>query len=115
MDVCKIKKYLNAEKLQVKNSYVLNNLVETLKSKGMLPAICFVFSRRMVEKYAALIEKSVINDDDYKFQENIDNECFSILKKLPNYKEYLELPEYQFVLGLLRKGIAIHHSVLHLF
>ena len=110
LDICKIKKYLTTEKLQVKNSYVLNNLVETLKSKGMLPAICFVFSRRMVEKYAGLIEKSVINDDDYKFQENIDNECFSILKKLPNYKEYLELPEYQFVLGLLRKGIAIHHS-----
>ena len=74
----------------------------------MLPAICFVFSRRMVEKYAGLIEKSVINDDDYKFQENIDN-GFSILKKLPNYKEYLDA-EYQFVLGLLRKGIAIHHS-----
>ena len=44
------------------------------------------------------------------YQESIDNECFNILKKLPNYQEYLQLPEYQFVLGLLRKGIAIHHS-----
>ena len=110
LDVNKIKKYLNAEKLEVKNSYALNNIVEHLKNKGMLPGICFVFSRRLVERYAVLIEKSVINDDDFKFQENIDNECFSILKKLPNYKEYLQLPEYQFVLGLLRKGIAIHHS-----
>ena len=64
----------------------------------------------MVEKYASLIEKSVVSDDDCKFQESIDNECFNILKKLPNYQEYLQLPEYQFVLGLLRKGIAIHHS-----
>ena len=47
LDVCKIKKYLTSKKLQlVQNAYVLNNLVETLKSKGMLPAICFVFSRR---------------------------------------------------------------------
>ena len=60
----------------------------------------------MVEKYASLIEKSVVSDDDCKFQESIDNECFNILKKLPNYQEYLQLPEYQFVLGLLRKGIA---------
>lgn len=110
LDVCKIKKYLTKEKLLVKNSYALNNLVETLNSKGMLPAICFVFSRKMVERYASLIEKSVISEDDHKFQENIDKECFNILKKIPNYKEYLQLPEYQFVLGLLRKGIAIHHS-----
>lgn len=110
LETCKIKKYLKQEKLLVQNAFVLNNLVEHLKSKGMLPAICFVFSRKMVEKYASLIEKSVVSDDDCKFQESIDNECFNILKKLPNYQEYLQLPEYQFVLGLLRKGIAIHHS-----
>jgi len=110
LDICKIKKYLKQEKQLVQNAYVLNNLVEHLKRNGMLPAICFVFSRKMVEKYASLIEKSMVSEDDYKFQENIDKECFGILNKLPNYKEYLELPEYQFVLGLLRKGIAIHHS-----
>ena len=110
LETCKIKKYLKQEKLLVQNAFVLNNLIEHLKSKGMLPAICFVFSRKMVEKYASLIEKSVVSDDDCKFQESIDNECFNILKKLPNYQEYLQLPEYQFVLGLLRKGIAIHHS-----
>ena len=110
LETCKIKKYLKQEKLLVQNAFVLNNVIEHLKSKGMLPAICFVFSRKMVEKYASLIEKSVVSDDDCKFQESIDNECFNILKKLPNYQEYLQLPEYQFVLGLLRKGIAIHHS-----
>lgn len=110
LDICKIKKYLTKEKQDVKNSYALNNLVETLNAKGMLPAICFVFSRKMVERYASQIEKNVIGENDYKFQETIDNECFSILKKLPNYQEYLQLPEYKFVLGLLRKGIAIHHS-----
>ena len=110
LDICKIKKYLKQEKQLVQNAYVLNNLIEHLKRNGMLPAICFVFSRKMVEKYASLIEKSMVSEDDYKFQENIDKECFGILNKLPNYKEYLELPEYQFVLGLLRKGIAIHHS-----
>ena len=110
LDICKIKKSLTNGKHLVKNSYALNNLVETLNTKGMLPAICFVFSRKMVERYASVIEKNVISEHDHKFQETIDKECFNILKKLPNYQEYLQLPEYQFVLGLLRKGIAIHHS-----
>ena len=69
LDICKIKKYLKQEKQLVQNAYVLNNLVEHLKRNGMLPAICFVFSRKMVEKYASLIEKSMVSEDDYKFQE----------------------------------------------
>ena len=30
--------------------------------------------------------------------------------KLPNYKEYLELPEYMKIIKLLQKGIAFHHA-----
>jgi superfamily II RNA helicase len=40
----------------------------------------------------------------------IDRECEHIIRKLPNYQEYLNLPEYINMVTLLRKGIAIHHS-----
>jgi superfamily II RNA helicase len=40
----------------------------------------------------------------------IDRECEHIIRKLPNYQEYLNLPEYVNMVTLLRKGIAIHHS-----
>ena len=34
-------------------------------------------------------------------------ECRNIISKLPNYKEYIKLPEYCDVVKLLEKGIAI--------
>ena len=30
--------------------------------------------------------------------------------KLPNYKEFIQLPEFTFMVKLLEKGVAIHHS-----
>ena len=33
-----------------------------------------------------------------------------LMAKLPNYKEYLDLPEYQNMISLLQKGVAIHHA-----
>ena len=36
--------------------------------------------------------------------------CIIIIRKLPNYEEYLNLPEYISMIKLLEKGIGIHHS-----
>ena len=30
--------------------------------------------------------------------------------RLPNYREYIVLPEYEWITRLLEKGIAVHHS-----
>ena len=32
------------------------------------------------------------------------------MSKLPNYREYLQLPEYTNLLKLLQKGIGYHHA-----
>ena len=40
----------------------------------------------------------------------VRKECEQIVRKLPNFKEYLELPEYDTWVSLLEKGIGIHHS-----
>ena len=75
----------------------------------MLPAIGFVFSRRQVETCAQEITIPLLEDDS-KVGYIVRRECEQIIRKFPNFQEYLNLPEYNFVVGLLEKGIGIHHS-----
>ena len=93
-----------------KPHHTFNSIVKELKERNMLPAICFVFSRKKVEQYANMIEKSLFNEDETHFVNVIEKECSEILRKLPNYKEYLSMPEFTQMVKLLEKGIAIHHS-----
>ena len=102
--------YFQTNKIYIKRQFVLNQLISYLHHNDMLPAICFVFSRKNVEFCAKEITISLFNKDD-KTPSIIENECQKILmSKLKNYKEYLALEEYQMMISLLRKGIAIHHA-----
>ena len=105
----KVLSYISKNRIYTKRSFVLNNLVRYLNEKNMLPAICFVFSRKNVEICAKEIGISLF-DSESTIPATIAKECQQILMKLPNYKEYLNLPEYVFMTSLLKKGIAIHHS-----
>ena len=93
----------------MKRMAVLNNLVLYLRDHEMLPAIGFVFSRKNVERCAHEITVPLLEDDS-KVPYTIRRECEQIIRKLPNYREYLELPEYNDLVSLLEKGIGIHHS-----
>jgi len=107
----KLRKYMYKEKTYATPYYVFNTLIEKLKKEDKLPAITFVFSRRKVLQYAKMIEKSLFNDTTEKhYPSLVDKACKDILRKLPNYEEYIHLPEYTQMVSLLEKGIAIHHS-----
>ncbi len=94
----------------IKRKFILNELVKYLNMNNMLPALCFIFSRKNVEIAAKEIDFSLFALED-KTPNIIENECKQILmKKLPNYKEYIKLPEYIELITLLKKGIAIHHA-----
>lgn len=93
----------------MKRGHVLNNLTNYLKNNDMLPAIAFVFSRKNVELYAKEIT-TVLLEDDSKIPYTVRRECEQIVRKLPNFQEYLTLPEYNQLVSLLEKGIGIHHS-----
>lgn len=94
----------------LKRKFILNELVKYLNHNNMLPALCFIFSRKHVEIAAKEIDFSLFELED-KTPNIIENECKQILmKKLPNYKEYIKLPEYIELISLLKKGIAIHHA-----
>jgi len=102
--------YLQKSKDFIKRKFVFNNLVKYLDRNKMLPAICFIFSRKNVEQAAQEMTLTLFDKDD-KTPSIIEHECEKILiSKLKNYREYTALEEYQMMIGLLKKGIAIHHA-----
>lgn len=108
----KMKKILTLfekHKIFIKRQHVLNKLCEHLVNKEMLPALCYVFSRKQLEKCAHEITTNLLEFDS-KIPYTVDHECEQIIRKLPNYQEYLNLSEYINVVELLRKGIGIHHA-----
>ena len=95
--------------IRTKRQHVLNQVTKHLVENEMLPALCYVFSRKQLEICANEITTNLLEFDN-KTPYIIDRECEHIIRKLPNYQEYLNLPEYVNMVTLLRKGIAIHHS-----
>lgn len=110
-NLAKINKYFKLSNTPYSSrQFVLNTLITHLKKTDGLPAICFVFSRKNVEKAANEINFSLFEDDSI-IPNTIENECKKIImSKFTNYKEYLELPEYTNLIKLLQKGIGYHHA-----
>ena len=108
-NVKKSLKIFEKKNIIVKRSFALNQLLHYLVENNMLPAICFIFSRKNVEITASEITTNLLEFDS-KIPYIIKRECEQIIRKLPNYIEYLELPEYIKIVSLLEKGIAIHHA-----
>ena len=96
-------------KMFVKKGHVLNSVLRYLRDNNMLPAITFIFSRKQVEQCAKEVHISLYEEDS-DIPLKIEKECKESLRHLSNYQEYLYLPETTFILGLLQKGIAIHHA-----
>ena len=105
----KMTKLFEDKQIVSKRKFVLNNLALFLRDRDMLPAIAFVFSRKQVEMCASEITVPLLEDDS-KVGYTVRRECEQIVRKLPNFQEYLQLPEYGTLVGLLEKGIGIHHS-----
>jgi len=111
---------LDGNNIYVNRKTVLNNLCSHLRDQDMLPAICFVFSRKAVEQCAEEITiplgEPLTSLSNNALKGGVIGEprvpllCESILKRLPNWREYHGLPEYQALVKLLEKGIGIHHS-----
>jgi superfamily II RNA helicase len=108
-DITKMLTMFENNKVDMKRKHVLNQLSLYLRDHEMLPAIGFVFSRKHVELCAHEITVPLLEDDS-KVGYIVRRECEQIVRKLPNHREYLELPEYNSLVGLLEKGIGIHHS-----
>ena len=109
--VVKTIKLFEKHDVRVKRPFVLNQVAEYLVEHEMLPALCYVFSRKQLEKCAEEMTTNLLEFDS-KVAYTVDRECEQIIRKLPNFEEYLHLPEYVNVVQLLRKGVGIHHAGL---
>jgi superfamily II RNA helicase len=107
--IVKLDKYFNDNRVFMKRKHVLNQLGTFLYEREMLPAIAFVFSRKNVEACANDMTVPLLEFDS-KVSYTVRKECEQIIRKLPNFEEYLHLPEYQNLVSLLEKGVGIHHS-----
>jgi superfamily II RNA helicase len=105
----KILKLFNVNNIRIKRNHVINQVVKLLVENEMLPALCYVFSRKQVDLCAKELTTNVLEIDS-KIPSIVGHECEQIIRKLPNYNEYLNLPEYLTLVTLLEKGIATHHS-----
>ena len=105
----KVMKHFRLNNIRVNDTFVLNQIIKYLKDKHLIPAICFVFSRKQVEILASKINSNLFEKNSKK-SSTVEDECKKIIMKLPNYKEYLKLPIFGKIIKLLQKGIAIHHA-----
>ena len=58
-----IKTYISKQYIHINRSFVLNKLIKYLYENDMLPALCFVFSRKQVEVCADEINVSLFDDE----------------------------------------------------
>jgi superfamily II RNA helicase len=108
VDTFRVAKLIGAD--AVKRSTVIHRVVTYLKDNGMLPAICFVFSRKRANDMARQLGINLLSGDDDVISSNVSREVLSILKRLPNWEEYVRTHEYEEMIELMQRGIAVHHS-----
>jgi superfamily II RNA helicase len=86
-------------------THTLNECIDKLSQRSLLPALFFVFSRKECERYAEQITQTLINSADVASIKHI------MQFHLHRYNETLEhLPQYHQIVRLLERGIAFHHS-----
>ena len=101
--------YLKSNDKSVNRKYVINQVCDKLREREMFPALFFVFSRRQVQELASEVMVPLFEQGEKDYE--IEPICRQMLiSKVDNWKEYMSLPEYEFYLKLLHKGIGIHHA-----
>jgi len=102
-------KLFDSKNIFVKRAHVINQVCKHMVENEMLPAICFILSRKQLEICAKEVTVPLLEFDS-KVAYIARRECEQIIRRLPNYEEYLQLPEYNNIVSLIEKGIAIHHA-----
>lgn len=112
--VSRVKQYLMKTHNNPRPAQTLNDVVRHLRDKKLTPAIIFVLSRAKLEMYAKQITVPLVDtatDINAEYAGTVRRKCEQILRsKIGNWQEYQTLPEFLMVVGLLEKGIGIHHA-----
>lgn len=100
---------LTKDKFRVHDKFVINECLEHLKHNDLFPCLLFVFSRKQVENISKqiFVDLFLPDEKDYMIRPIFTK---MLVQKLENWKEYVNLPECEFYIELLEKGIGIHHA-----
>jgi ATP-dependent RNA helicase DOB1 len=82
----------------------MNEHIEMLETQTLLPALFFVFSRKMCVTYASKVTHDLVTSSETASIKHI------LDFHLHRYPELQTLPQYWDLSALLLKGIAYHHS-----
>jgi len=98
----------SVDKVKLKSfTHTLNEALDVLQYRNLLPALFFVFSRKETERYADQLKDTLLDTSEQASVKHI------ISFQLHPYIKTLEhLPQYHQLLPLLQRGIAFHHSGL---
>ena len=105
--VNKIQDYISNNRIFVKRVHVFNQVISYLNENELLPAISFIYSRKNVERIAKEVQCKLITEEQSR---NAQKEALHIIKKIPQWEEFSKLSEYETLIQLVSKGVAIHHS-----
>ena len=86
-------------------NHQLNDFVEMLQDKELMPALTFVFSRKACENFADKITHQLLDSSDSALAERIFD--FHLRKHKANLET---LPQYHHLRKQVSRGIAFHHS-----
>lgn len=101
---------MEKKKYHVNNIFCLQNVIEKLYREDMLPAVCFILSKRQIEYYSKTVNVHLFPSDS-TIPATMQKKCESILRnKFPNCQEFFKLVEFQEAVKMFERGIAIHHS-----
>ena len=88
-------------------THTLNEALDQLRQKNLLPALFFIFSRKECERYADQLTQTLLETSEQASVKHI------IEFHLHPYMKTLEhLPQYHQITKYLQRGIAFHHSGL---
>lgn len=88
-------------------THQLNECIATMKTRDLLPALFFSFSRKECERFAEKVTGSLLTSSEEADVKHI------LSFHLHRHAEVLEnLPQYHQMIRLLQRGIAFHHSGL---
>jgi len=87
--------------------HTMNATIDQLKTRSMLPALFFVFSRKDCEVYASEVTHTLIDSSESAAMKHIVD--FHLHKHMEVLKP---LVQYHQLMSLLEKGLAFHHSGL---
>ena len=98
----------SANKVKVQSfTHTMNECLDQLRERNLLPALFFVFSRKECEKYPDQLTQTLLDTSEQASVKHL------LSFHLHPYMKTLEhLPQYHQIVKYLQRGIAFHHSGL---